>query len=92
MMTATERAWLFPFKGNAASVLLETISICLDKRREPYLRHSSVVNSSGTGKSRMVDEVAMKIITVPICLREHGSQGFTFPSLLFCVLNLCLVY
>jgi hypothetical protein len=35
-----------------------------------------IVNSLGTGKSRMVHEAATKIITVPMCLRIKGSQGF----------------
>jgi hypothetical protein len=43
----------------------------------PYTRHAPIVNSSGTGKSRMVDELATQIITVPMCLREAGTQGFT---------------
>jgi hypothetical protein len=45
-------------------------------------RHTSIVNSSGTGKSRAVDQVAMDVITVPMCLRDDGSQGATFGSLL----------
>jgi len=33
------------------------------------------LNSSGTGKSRLVDEVSKSIITVPMCLRPEGSHG-----------------
>ncbi|KAI0248394.1 hypothetical protein BJV78DRAFT_1354923 [Lactifluus subvellereus] len=72
---ATVRAWSSPFQGNAADVLLMTISDYLDKQRVVYARHTSIVNSSGTGKSRTVDQVARKIITVPMCLREDGSQA-----------------
>jgi hypothetical protein len=82
LITATECAWKFTFKGDGANVLLTTISNYLDKQRNPYARHSSIINSSGTGKSRMVDELATKIITVPMCLREDGSQGFTVLSFL----------
>ncbi|KAI0248410.1 hypothetical protein BJV78DRAFT_1236451 [Lactifluus subvellereus] len=76
----TVQAWNSPFQGNAAEVLLMTIADYLDKRRVVYARHTSIVNSSGTGKSRAADQVARKIITVPMCLREDGSQGFPPPD------------
>jgi hypothetical protein len=75
--TASVNAWSGEFKGKAAKVLLQTISNYLAKARTPYTRHAPIVNSSGTGKSRMVDELATQIITVPMCLREAGTQGFT---------------
>jgi hypothetical protein len=78
---ATERAWSYTFRGNAQLVLLETISDLLNRNRSPYARLTSIVNSSGTGKSRMVDELGVAIITVPMCLRPHGTQGFMFRSL-----------
>jgi hypothetical protein len=56
-------------------VLLETIADLLNKKRSPYARLTSIVNSSGTGKSRMVDQLGTKIITVPMCLRSAGTQG-----------------
>ena len=35
----------------------------------------------------MVDEVAKTVITVPMCLREVGNQGFMFsPLYLFSIL------
>ena len=74
-ITATIQAWSSDFRGSAADVLLVTISDYLDKERECYARLTSIVNSSGTGKSRMVDEISRKIITVPKCLREYGSGG-----------------
>ncbi|KAI0250558.1 hypothetical protein BJV78DRAFT_1218537 [Lactifluus subvellereus] len=79
-INATVQAWSSPFRGNAADVLLVTISDYLNKQRVVYARHTSIVNSSGTGKSRIVDEVARKILTVPMCLREDGSQGFPPPD------------
>ena len=78
-MTAIVRAWGHPFKGRAAEVLLSTLSSLLNKSRSVHTQqHIHVVNSSGTGKSRMVDEVAKTVITVPMCLREVGNQGFLF--------------
>ena len=72
---ATIEAWSSNFKGDAAAVLLATISDYLDKKRECYVRLASIVNSSGTGKSRMVDEISTKIIKVPMCLHEDGTRG-----------------
>ena len=78
-MPATVHAWGLEYKGNAATALLMTISDFLNLEKEPYSRSTSIVNSSGTGKSRMVDElsVGMGIIIVPMCLRPTGSQGIT---------------
>ncbi|KAH9991140.1 hypothetical protein BJV77DRAFT_554959 [Russula vinacea] len=81
LMRATERAWSYTFRGNAQLVLLETISDLLNRNRSPYARLTSIVNSSGTGKSRMVDELGIAIITVPMCLRPHGTQGFPPPDI-----------
>jgi hypothetical protein len=76
LITACVHAWGIPFQGDGASVLMKTISNYLSRNRPVYARHASIVNSSGTGKSRIVDEVAREIITVPMCLRVDGSQGF----------------
>ena len=79
-MIAIIRAWDAPFKGDTAKFLLATIPMYLKEGRGV---HANIVNSSGTGKSRMVDEVAKKIITVPMCLRENGNRGFTLLFSLF---------
>ena len=68
----------YTLKGQAANVLPDTIANDLDKRRKLYSMHICIVNSSGIGKSRIVHEVATKIITVLMCLRLKGTQGFTF--------------
>jgi hypothetical protein len=82
-MTAVVEAWNFPFQGCVADALLMTISSYLDRRRSVYARSTSFVNSSGTGKSRAVDEVAKSVIVVPMCLRESGSRGAVYRSLFF---------
>ena len=76
-VAATVAAWNSDFKGIAADVLLATISDYLDKEKRCYARLTSIVNSSGTGKSRMVDQLSTQIITVPMCLRACGSGGLT---------------
>jgi hypothetical protein len=75
--TASVKAWSDQFKGKAAKVLLQTIVNYLAKVRTPYTRHAPIVNSLGTGKLQMVDELATQIITVLMCLREAGTQGYT---------------
>ena len=85
-MTAAVDSWNGDFKGDAADALLNMITDMLSPANQAYARAARIVNSSGTGKSRMVDEVSTQIITVPMCLRRHGSQGatvhpiFKFPS------------
>ena len=84
-MTAAVHAWNGDFKGDAANALINKITDLLSPTTHAYARATCIVNSSGTGKSRMVDVVSTKIITVPMCLRKHGSQGATvhpvkFPS------------
>jgi len=78
---AAINAWGSNFEGNAADVLLATISSYLNGQRVVYARHTCIVNSSGTGKSRMVDELSRKVITVPMCLREAGTKGSTSVAL-----------
>jgi len=72
---ATEVAWERKYNGFATDLLLETISTYLTHAPYGYAKCSAIVNSSGTGKSRMVDELSKKIITVPMCLRGVYSQG-----------------
>ncbi|KAN0102363.1 hypothetical protein V8E52_012017 [Russula decolorans] len=73
---ATEHAWSGEYKGDLADVLCETIVDYLSKDKTPYARLTTVVNSSGTGKSRMVDQLGTEIITVPMCLRQGRREGF----------------
>lgn len=74
-MVATAQSWQAPYKGGGANLLLESIEDFLNPAREAYSNHTVVVNSSGTGKSRMVDELARTIITIPMCLRSPDTQG-----------------
>ncbi|KAI9507727.1 hypothetical protein F5148DRAFT_1376382 [Russula earlei] len=76
---ATSLAWGSEFKGDLADVLFVTIADYLSLERLPYPRLAGIVNSSGTGKSRSVDQLGKEIITVPMCLRR-GSEGFPPPD------------
>ncbi|KAI0257999.1 hypothetical protein BC834DRAFT_1046315 [Gloeopeniophorella convolvens] len=69
-------SWDLQYRGNATDVLLNIISDYLKTKRTNYAPLASIINSSGTGKSRMVDELAKTIISVPMCLRDKDSTGF----------------
>ncbi|KAI0289435.1 hypothetical protein BC826DRAFT_1031818 [Russula brevipes] len=77
--TSTELSWAREFEGTAVNLLLETISTYLTKEPVGYAHCSTIVNSSGTGKSRTIDQLSKRIITVSICLRAHGT-GFPPPD------------
>jgi hypothetical protein len=57
---------------------LDTIADYLSKDSAPYAMFTTIVNSSGTGKSRMVDQLGKDVIVVPMCLRQIKSSGFPF--------------
>ena len=78
MIIATKLAWEGEFKGDLAVVLLGTVADYLSKDKTPYARSTTIVNSSGTGKSRMVDQLGTEVIVVPMCLRQKKSSGSSF--------------
>ena len=77
-ITATRLAWDGEYKGDLPRVLFDTIADYLSKDRnpKPYAMLTTVVNSSGTGKSRMVDQLGTEVVTVPMCLRRE-KNGFS---------------
>ena len=40
-----------------------------------YANMCAIIQSSGTGKSRMVDKLGMSHFVIPLCLREDGTTG-----------------
>ncbi|KAI9512364.1 hypothetical protein F5148DRAFT_1008366 [Russula earlei] len=76
---ATSRAWSSKYKGNLARVLFLTIADYLSRERTCYARLTTIVNSSGTGKSRMVDQLGTEVVVVPMCLRM-GHEGYPPPD------------
>lgn len=65
-------AFQVPYVGNIHDILYR--NICAMTRTSIYSTTVPIVQSSGTGKSRMVDELAKKVFTIPFCLRpdEEG--------------------
>jgi len=73
---ATEKSWGFPFQGNAARGLWEHIETHynpLDYR--VYAHYAAIIQYSGMGKSRTVDELAKDHFIVPLNLQEATSTG-----------------
>ncbi|KAF8329739.1 uncharacterized protein EI90DRAFT_1339440 [Cantharellus anzutake] len=74
------RAYRSPFMGAAPRDFIEHLTQ-IDKRVVDgllpiYCKSISVVQSSGTGKSRMLTEVGAKVFTLPICLRDPNDPGY----------------
>ncbi|KAI0065794.1 hypothetical protein BV25DRAFT_1988884 [Artomyces pyxidatus] len=74
---AIKNAWNAPFKGNAASALLDVFNKYM-KLPVVYwnnisARYLTIVQSSGTGKSRVIDEISKTTLVIPINLR--GGRG-----------------
>ncbi|KAB5596242.1 G2/mitotic-specific cyclin cdc13 [Ceratobasidium theobromae] len=79
-------AFVSEYKGNCHEVFLNTLNGYLSLRSQggrkvkPYARTISVVQSSGMGKSRMIQEASSLVFTIPINLREELlSREFAYP-------------
>jgi hypothetical protein len=69
---ATVESWTFPYQGNVANVAYDYLNSCTDPNI--YARILTIVQSSGMGKSRMVDEFSKEHFVIPLNLRD-GNQG-----------------
>ncbi|KAF8324209.1 uncharacterized protein EI90DRAFT_3076333 [Cantharellus anzutake] len=68
------------FIGDAAYAFIQHLEE-IDKepgnsRKPRYAKAISIIQSSGTGKSRMLTEVGTQIFTLPICLRGAWDPGY----------------
>jgi hypothetical protein len=52
-----------------------------------YARYAAVVQSSGTGKSRLMDEAATTMFSIPINLRKASARGVCLTSVMTLLLN-----
>lgn len=75
-----------PFKGKTDQLLIKAISEMNvkrklladanpDDREDRFKNFTSIIQSSGMGKSRVVDEVSKSVFTIPTVLRDTGPQG-----------------
>ena len=79
-ISATEKSWEYPFRGDAAKALWEHIETHYNPSNVTvYAHYAAIVQSSGMGKSRTVDELAKNHFVIPLNLREAESTG-THPA------------
>ncbi|KAH9037252.1 hypothetical protein EDB85DRAFT_2287937 [Lactarius pseudohatsudake] len=77
---AVMRSWWTPFAGEHVLEAL-TDHIAEERRKKgSYVPFCSIVQSSGMGKSRLVDEFSKTNFLIPINLREAGARGFPPPD------------
>jgi hypothetical protein len=83
-IVATVQSWKRDFKGTADETLFAIIKTYLhwtqalghDVEGAPYANLALIVNSSGTGKSRVVDQLGREhCFVIPLCLRREGTDG-----------------
>jgi hypothetical protein len=63
-------SWDVAYVGNADDLLYDHIAT-YSKDTDNYARYTSIVQSSGMGKSRAVDEFSRKHLVVPLNLRQN---------------------
>ncbi|KAH9176091.1 hypothetical protein EDB89DRAFT_1882102 [Lactarius sanguifluus] len=73
---AVELSWSAEFIGHLPLVALETHVHDQMKLVETYARHCAIVQSSGMGKSRLLDEFSKKNFMIPINLRRRCPRCF----------------
>src|ERR1700740_585013 len=76
---AVELSWSAEFIGHLPLVALETHVRDQMKLVETYARYCSIVQSSGMGKSRLLDEFSKKHFMIPINLRPEDARGVSHP-------------
>ena len=76
---AVESSWNVPFIGdhvvNALKVHIQKVL----RQGNLYASYCSIVQSSGMGKSRLLDEFSKRHFLIPINLRDEDSQGALYP-------------
>lgn len=81
-MIAIEKAWRQPYMGDIHTALREHLQQNIKNANWPNVHTFDIVQSSWTGKSRMIDELAKECLIIPISL---GSSG-RYPDLKPCIL------
>ncbi|KAF9810325.1 hypothetical protein IEO21_07013 [Rhodonia placenta] len=72
-------AWTSPYVGDAHTTLLENVrEINSSRGMNPYANSMPLLQSSGMGKSRTVDELAKDIFVIPLNVRREAT-GYPFP-------------
>ncbi|ELU41236.1 hypothetical protein AG1IA_04734 [Rhizoctonia solani AG-1 IA] len=71
-----------PYVGTVHKCFVEALDsyLNLPNEKKLYMRSISVVQSSGMGKSRMIDEAANLVFTIPANIREALPEGIASRS------------
>lgn len=80
-VVATLKSWDTTYLGNAVDRLQAVVQSYTDEKHgNLYNKTMSIIQSSGTGKSRVVHELSERILTVPFQLEEDKAvAGTSFP-------------
>ncbi|KAH7905574.1 hypothetical protein BJ138DRAFT_1130414 [Hygrophoropsis aurantiaca] len=76
---ATQRAWQALFRGKVHEFLWEHMVYYFNQTQRYYDRSCSIMQSSGMGKSRAVDELSKTHFVIPINLRADNA-GYPPPD------------
>ncbi|KAG8710691.1 hypothetical protein FRC08_016827 [Ceratobasidium sp. 394] len=74
-LEATEKAWRVPYVGSTARLLRKAMDqMNTERGLDDYANFLPIIQSSGMGKSRAVDEVARQVFTLPFNLRPSEDD------------------
>ena len=73
LLPATLKSWDEQYIGDAHHLFFESITRQCQTQLQYYARYQSIIQSSGMGKSRMIDELSKEHIVIPINLRTSGT-------------------
>ena len=72
---ATLRSWSIKYIGNGSRSLYEYLAANRGEM-DMYAKYTSIVQSSGMGKSRAIDELSKSHLVVPLNLRQEAKGKF----------------
>lgn len=78
-LTRIQAAWNQPYRGTTDAVLAELIrseSAEFEKTNHPYAKMMPVIQSSGAGKSRSIDQFSQKHLGVVYTFRLKNQTGY----------------
>ena len=82
VFSAVIKSWDTPFIGERALKALEKHIIHVKNKASAYAPYCSIVQSSGMGKSRLLDEFSKKHFLIPVNLRKGDTRGTHNPPFL----------
>ncbi|KAF7775689.1 hypothetical protein Agabi119p4_4082 [Agaricus bisporus var. burnettii] len=72
---SVEKAWETDYVGESDKLLQHAVSsMYRESLGMPYTNFCSIIQGSGTGKSRLVDKLAESVFTIPIILRPLADN------------------